>query len=96
MAILGYPEGSKIQLLAPVVKHEKGTQKDTLAKLKAQGFARLRVDGEFKLLDEVGDLDKNKRHDIDLVMDRLIVKDGIRSGWPKRWSWPSIGAMASS
>jgi excinuclease ABC subunit A len=77
--ILGYPEGSKIQLLAPVIKHEKGTQKDTLAKLKAQGFARLRVDGEFKLLDEVGDLDKNKRHDLDLVVDRLIVKDGIRS-----------------
>jgi excinuclease ABC subunit A len=77
--ILSYPEGSKIQLLAPVIKHEKGTQKDILGKLKAQGFERLRVDGEFKFLEEVGDLDKNKRHDIDLVVDRLIVKEGVRS-----------------
>ena len=77
--IMSYPQGEKIQLLAPIVKHEKGTQKAVLDKLKNKGFARVRVDKEMKLLGEVGDLDKNKRHDIDLVVDRLIMKEGIRS-----------------
>ncbi len=77
--VLKYPEGTKIQILAPVVRHEKGTHKETLAKIKAQGFERLRVDGAFLLVGEVADLDKNKRHDIDIVVDRLIMKDGLRS-----------------
>jgi excinuclease ABC subunit A len=77
--ILQYEEGTKVQILAPIVQHEKGTQKDTLDKIKKQGFERLRVDGEFKLLEEVGDLDKNKRHDIDIVVDRLIIKKDLRS-----------------
>jgi excinuclease ABC subunit A len=77
--VLQYEEGTKVQILAPIVKHEKGTQKDTLDKIKKQGFERLRVDGEFKLLEEVGDLDKNKRHDIDIVIDRLIIKKDLRS-----------------
>lgn len=77
--VMSYPQGEKIQLLAPIVKHEKGTQKAVLDKLKNKGFARVRVDKEMKLLGEVGDLDKNKRHDIDLVVDRLIMKEGIRS-----------------
>ena len=63
--VLQYEEGTKVQILAPIVKHEKGTQKDTLDKIKKQGFERLRVDGEFKLLEDVGDLDKNKRHGAD-------------------------------
>jgi excinuclease ABC subunit A len=77
--VLAYPIGSKIQLLAPVVKHEKGTQKDIFVKLKKEGFERVRVDGKLGLIDEVGELDKNKRHDIELIVDRLIIKDGIRS-----------------
>jgi excinuclease ABC subunit A len=77
--VLQYEEGTKVQILAPIVKHEKGTQKDTLDKIKKQGFERLRVDGEFKLFEEVGDLDKNKRHDIDIVIDRLIIKKDLRS-----------------
>jgi len=77
--VLQYEEGTKVQILAPIVKHEKGTQKDTLDKIKKQGFERLRVDGEFKLLEDVGDLDKNKRHDIDIVIDRLIIKKDLRS-----------------
>jgi excinuclease ABC subunit A len=77
--ILKYQEGTKVQILAPIVKHEKGSHKDTLDKIQKQGFARLRVDGEFKLLEEVGDLDKNKRHDIDIVIDRLIIKADLRS-----------------
>ena len=78
-AILQYEEGSKIQILAPIVRHEKGTHVETLAKAKKNGFARVRVDGEFCLIDEVKPLEKNKRHDIDLVIDRLVIKDGLRS-----------------
>ena len=76
--ILQYENGSKIQILAPVVSHEKGTHKATLDKIKTAGFARVRIDGEFSLLEEVEELDKNKRHDIDIVIDRLVIKEGIR------------------
>lgn len=77
--ILGYPLGSKIQILAPIVTQEKGTHKVTLDKLKAAGFSRVRVDNEFYLLEDVPSLEKNKRHDIALVIDRLIIKDNLRS-----------------
>ena len=77
-AILSYPEGSKIQILSPVVKHEKGTHADTLEKLKKQGFVRLRVDGEILLMEEAKPLEKNKRHDIEVVIDRVVIKEGIR------------------
>ena len=78
-AILEYEAGEKIQILAPIVKEEKGTHAETLEKLKKQGFARIRVDGEMKLLEEPIVLEKNKRHSIELVVDRLIIKDGLRS-----------------
>ena len=78
-AILQYEAGSKVQILAPIVKEEKGTHAATIDKLKRQGFVRVRVDGEIKLLDEVGELEKNKRHSIDIVIDRLIIKEGLRS-----------------
>lgn len=77
-AILQYEEGEKVQILSPIVKHEKGTHADTLAKLKKNGFVRVRVDGEIKLLDEVPALEKNIRHDIDIVIDRLVIKEGLR------------------
>lgn len=77
--ILGYPLGSKIQILAPIVTQEKGTHKVTLDKLKAAGFSRVRVDNEFYLLEDVPSLEKNKRHDIALVIDRLIIKENLRS-----------------
>ncbi|MCQ2815395.1 MAG: excinuclease ABC subunit UvrA [Bacilli bacterium] len=76
--VMGYPEDSKIQLLSPVVHAEKGTQKDTIEKIINAGFTRVRVDGEFKTVDEIGDLDKNKKHTIDIVVDRLIIKSDIR------------------
>ena len=78
-AILEYEMGSRVQILAPIVKEEKGTQAAVLERLKQKGFARVRVDGEIKPLDEVKDLEKNKRHSIDIVVDRLIIKDGLRS-----------------
>jgi len=78
-AILHYEAGSKVQILSPIVRHEKGTQKDVFDRLKKEGFVRVRVDGEMKLLSDVEPLEKNKRHDVDIVVDRLIIKDGLRS-----------------
>ena len=77
--ILALPEGSKLLLLAPLVEHQKGTHADRLKKLKSQGFARVRVGGQIVPLEPLPELEKNKRHNIDLVVDRLVVKDGIRS-----------------
>ena len=77
--VMDYGEGTKIQLLAPVVRHEKGTQKEVLDKIRVNGFTRLRVDGEMITIEEVKDLDKNKRHDIDIVVDRIIVRPDNRT-----------------
>jgi len=77
--VMQYPEGSRLQLLAPIVNAEKGTHKDTLAKVRAQGFERLRVDGTLVRIDEVADLDKNKKHTIDIVIDRIVLKEDVRS-----------------
>ncbi len=77
--ILEYPQGCKLQILAPAIKHEKGQHKDILDTIKKAGFTRLRIDGEFLLIEDVKELDKNKRHDIDIVIDRIVIKEGIRS-----------------
>ena len=77
--VMKLEQGTKIQILSPVVSNEKGTHVETLDKIKSQGFVRLRVDGTFCLIDEVPKLDKNVKHSIDIVVDRLVVKDDIRS-----------------
>ncbi len=77
--VLDYPEGTKIQLLAPVVHDEKGTHKEILDKIRVNGFSRLRVDNIPLLIEEVKDLDKNKRHNIDIIVDRIIVKKENRT-----------------
>ncbi len=77
--VMQYPVGTKLQILAPVVRHEKGWHKDVIENIRKRGFVRVRVDGQFYLLEEVPELDKNKRHDIDIVVDRIIVKPEIRS-----------------
>jgi excinuclease ABC subunit A len=76
--VLAMEPGTKFMLMAPLVEHQKGTQKDLFAKLKKDGFVRVRVDGALHSLDEVPDLEKNKKHTIDLVVDRLVLKDGIK------------------
>lgn len=77
--VMKFEEGTKVQIISPVVTREKGTHAETLEKIRAQGFIRLRVDGNFMLIDEVPLLDKNINHSIDIVIDRLVIKDGIRS-----------------
>ena len=73
-----YEVGTKLQILSPVAQHQKGTHKDLLAKLKQNGFERVRIDGEIYRIDEAPELEKNKRHDIDIVIDRVVVKPDVR------------------
>ena len=77
--VMNYPEGTKVQLLSPIVHQEKGTQKDVLDKIRKDGFNRVRVDGSIMTLEEVPSLEKNKKHSVDIVVDRLIIKNDIRS-----------------
>ena len=77
--VLEYPEGTKIILLSPIAHKEKGTHKELLDKIKANGFTRLRVDGVFLTIDELKPLDKNIKHDIDIVVDRIVVKKENRT-----------------
>lgn len=76
--ILALGEGTRCIVLAPLVEHQKGTHLDRFKKLKAEGFVRVRVNGAIMGIDEVPALDKNRKHTIDLVVDRLVIKDGIR------------------
>ena len=76
--IMALEPGTKFMLLAPLVEHQKGTHKDLFKKLKKDGFVRVRVGGELYTLDEVPELEKNKKHTIELVVDRLVVKDGMK------------------
>ena len=77
--IMSYEEGSKIIILSPIARLKKGTFKDTFEKLLKEGFIRVRVDGEIKLIEEVEELDKNKKHNIDIVIDRLVIKNDIKT-----------------
>ena len=71
---------SRIQILAPIVKNEKGSQKDNLDKIKKAGFTRIRLDGQIISLDEFNEcLDKNLRHNLDIVIDRIALKEDSRS-----------------
>ncbi len=78
--VLSLPEGTKIQVLAPIVSGRKGEYRELFADLKKEGFARVKVDGKVLHLDEDEiALDKQKKHDIHLVIDRLVVKPAIQS-----------------
>ena len=75
--IMELPEGTKFQLLAPVVRGRKGRHEKVLAQAKRSGYVRVIVDGSLYDLSEEIELDKNKKHDISIVVDRLVVKSGI-------------------
>lgn len=75
--ILEYPERTKLQVLAPVVSGRKGTHVKVLDQIRKQGYVRVRVDGEMEDLSEDIELEKNKKHSIEVVIDRIVVKEGI-------------------
>ena len=75
--IMAHPEKSRLLLLAPIVKDRKGEYRKELRQLQADGFVRVRIDGEMHELSEPPSLDKNKKHTIEVVVDRLVVKEGI-------------------
>lgn len=77
--ILKFPERTKVIILAPVVRGKKGQHKKMLEKIKHEGFIRLMIDGKSHEVDDEIELDKNKKHDISVVVDRIVVKDGIRT-----------------
>ncbi|GGI63166.1 excinuclease ABC subunit UvrA [Limosilactobacillus caviae] len=77
--VLKLPERTRLQILSPVVRDKKGTQKKVFETIKREGFVRVQVDGETYDLDSVPELDKNKKHTINVVIDRIIIKEGIRS-----------------
>lgn len=76
--VMALPDGSKFQVLAPVVRGRKGEYRQVFADLRRQGFVRVRVDGKLRELEESIELDKNKKHTIEVVVDRLILKADIR------------------
>lgn len=76
---MGHKEREKLILLAPIIRGKKGEHKRILDSVKREGFTRLYIDGkEYEIQEEIS-LDKNKKHDIDVVVDRIIVKDGIET-----------------
>ena len=77
--ILQLPKGTKFTVNAPVVRDRKGEFKDLLEELRAEGFTRVKVDGEVKLLEEAIELDKKFKHTIEVVVDRLVLKADLRT-----------------
>lgn len=77
--VLELPERTKLQILAPVVRQKKGQHKKELAKIRQEGFVRVLVDGQMREVEEEIELEKNQKHDIYVVVDRIVVKEGIRS-----------------
>ncbi|MFL5320617.1 MAG: excinuclease ABC subunit UvrA, partial [Myxococcaceae bacterium] len=77
--ILKFPAGSKLQLLAPIVTNRKGEHKDLLQDAQKRGFVRARVDGKVRGLEEKIDLDKKSKHDIAIVVDRLVLKPDMKA-----------------
>ena len=75
--ILELEERTKLQIMAPVVRGQKGQHKKILENIKKEGFIRVRVDGEIYDISEDIELEKNKKHDIEIVVDRIVLKDGI-------------------
>lgn len=76
-ALLAKPEGTKVIFMAPLVDGKKGTHVALFNRLRTEGFIRLRINGEFRTLDEEIELDKNKRHSVEVVVDRLIIKPTV-------------------
>lgn len=77
--IMQYPEKTRLQILAPVISGKKGEHKSLFNEISKQGFVRVRVDGEQRDLSENIELEKNKKHSIEVIVDRIVVKEDVRS-----------------
>lgn len=77
-SLMDLPEGEKIILLAPLVTERKGRHEQLLTRVRREGYVRVRVDGDILHADDVATLDKNKKHSIEVVVDRLVIKPNIR------------------
>ncbi|MFC4804341.1 excinuclease ABC subunit UvrA [Filifactor villosus] len=75
--IMEFPEGSRLQLISPVVRSKKGRHEKVLQAIKKEGFVRIRINGEIKDISDEIDLDKNKKNSIDVVVDRIVIKSNI-------------------
>ncbi|MDD4783605.1 MAG: excinuclease ABC subunit UvrA, partial [Syntrophaceticus sp.] len=77
--IMAYPEGTKVQVLAPIVRGKKGEHQRIFNDLQKKGYVRVRVNGEIRELDEDITLERYKKHDIEVVVDRLVVRSGLEN-----------------
>ncbi|WP_462259181.1 excinuclease ABC subunit UvrA [Vagococcus teuberi] len=77
--LLELEERTRIQILAPLIRGKKGQHKKVFEKIKKDGFVRVRVDGKTYDISEVPELEKNKKHDVEIIVDRIVIKDGVRS-----------------
>ena len=77
--VLELPERQRLQILAPIVRKKKGQHKNIIEKVQKDGYVRVRVDGEIFDVTEVTELSKSQQHTIEVVVDRIVIKDGIRS-----------------
>lgn len=77
--VLDYPEKTRLQVMAPIVSGKKGTHKKTLEEVKKQGYVRIRVDGEIYDINDEITIEKNKKHSIEIIVDRIVIKEGIQS-----------------
>lgn len=77
--VMDYPEGTRFQVLAPIVRGRKGEHQKLLENIKKNGFVRVRIDGEMRETSEEIKLEKNKKHNIEIIIDRIIIRPGIES-----------------
>ncbi len=77
-ALLDLPDRARFMLLAPLVRNRKGAHRDKLDQIQRAGYTRVRVDGEILALEEVPELDKKRKHTVEVVLDRLVMREGIR------------------
>jgi excinuclease ABC subunit A len=82
--VLALDEGTRLFICAPMVRGRKGEYKE-LAELQKKGFQRVKVDGTFYEIADVPALDKKYKHDIDVVVDRIVVRGDIAARWPTPW-----------
>ncbi|CAK21854.1 excinuclease ABC subunit UvrA [Listeria welshimeri] len=77
--VLEFPEKTRLQIMAPIVSGKKGTHKKTIEEIKKEGYVRIRVDGEIYDINDEIEIEKNKKHSIEIIIDRIVIKEGINT-----------------